>query len=110
MGTRGLTEGTNEVVQCVCVQLPYPLHTHREALQTAVASRAQQQQLCGMVPVVLVAKLGPRVMAAAARAPPRLQPEELGLGGAHPLDFLLLDTPLGGPLGLDPFLDTEVSL
>ncbi|XP_061277766.1 protein Wiz isoform X4 [Bos javanicus] len=81
--------------------------TFREALQTAVASRAQQQQLCGMVPVVLVAKLGPRVMAAAARAPPRLQPEELGLGGAHPLDFLLLDTPLGGPLGLDPFLDGD---
>ncbi|XP_022414234.1 protein Wiz isoform X3 [Delphinapterus leucas] len=81
--------------------------TFREALQTAEASGAQQQQLCGMVPVVLVAKLGPRVMAAAARAPPRLQPEELGLGGGHPLDFLLLDTPLGGPLGLDTFLDGD---
>ncbi|XP_031293341.1 protein Wiz isoform X2 [Camelus dromedarius] len=81
--------------------------TFREALQTAEASWAQQQQLCGMVPVVLVAKLSPQVMAAAARAPPRLQPEELGLGGAHPLDFLLLDTPLGGPLGLDPFLDGD---
>ncbi|XP_057565244.1 protein Wiz isoform X2 [Hippopotamus amphibius kiboko] len=81
--------------------------TFRQVLQTAEASRAQQQQLCGMVPVVLVAKLGPQVMAAAARAPPRLQPEELGLGGAHPLDFLLLDTPLGGPLGLDTFLDGD---
>uniref|UniRef100_A0A8D0SW61 Protein Wiz n=1 Tax=Sus scrofa TaxID=9823 RepID=A0A8D0SW61_PIG len=81
--------------------------TFREALQTAEASRAQQQQLCEMVPIVLVAKLGPQVMAAAARAPPRLQPEELGLGGAHPLDFLLLDTPLGGPLGLDTFLDGD---
>ncbi|XP_036703270.1 protein Wiz isoform X2 [Balaenoptera musculus] len=81
--------------------------TFREALQTAEASRAQQQQLCGMVPVVLVAKLGPQVMAAAARAPPRLQPEELGLGGGHPLDFLLLDTPLGGPLGLDTLLDGD---
>ncbi|XP_033709684.1 protein Wiz isoform X2 [Tursiops truncatus] len=81
--------------------------TFREALQTAEASGAQQQQLCGMVPVVLVAKLGPQVMAAAARAPPRLQPEELGLGGGHPLDFLLLDTPLGGPLGLDTFLDGD---
>ncbi|XP_066888468.1 protein Wiz isoform X3 [Kogia breviceps] len=81
--------------------------TFREALQTAEASRAQQQQLCGMVPVVLVAKLGPQVMAAAARAPPRLRPEELGLGGGHPLDFLLLDTPLGGPLGLDTFLDGD---
>ncbi|XP_033257468.2 protein Wiz isoform X2 [Orcinus orca] len=83
--------------------------TFREALQTAEASGAQQQQLCGMVPVVLVAKLGPQVMAAAARAPPRLQPEELGLGGGHPLDFLLLDTPLGGPLGLDTFLDGDPS-
>lgn len=81
--------------------------TFREALQTAEASGAQQQQLCGMVPVVVVAKLGPQVMAAAARAPPRLQPEELGLGGGHPLDFLLLDTPLGGPLGLDTFLDGD---
>ncbi|KAM9104975.1 protein Wiz isoform 1-T1 [Megaptera novaeangliae] len=81
--------------------------TFREALQTAEASRAQQQQLCGMVPVVLVAKLGPQVMAAAARAPPRLQPEELGLGGGHPLDFLLLDTPLGSPLGLDTLLDGD---
>uniref|UniRef100_A0A8C3W642 Protein Wiz n=1 Tax=Catagonus wagneri TaxID=51154 RepID=A0A8C3W642_9CETA len=81
--------------------------TFREALQKADASRAQQQQLCGMVPIVLVAKLGPQVMAAAARAPPRLQPEELGLGAAHPLDFLLLDTPLGGPLGLDTFLDGD---
>ncbi|XP_032482223.1 protein Wiz isoform X4 [Phocoena sinus] len=81
--------------------------TFQEALQTAEASGAQQQQLCGMVPVVVVAKLGPQVMAAAARAPPRLQPEELGLGGGHPLDFLLLDTPLGGPLGLDTFLDGD---
>uniref|UniRef100_A0A8C6EH77 Protein Wiz n=1 Tax=Moschus moschiferus TaxID=68415 RepID=A0A8C6EH77_MOSMO len=81
--------------------------TFREALQTAAASRAQQQQLSGAVPLVLVARLGPRVVAAAARAPPRLQPEEPGLGGAHPLDFLLLDTPLGSPLGLDPFLDGD---
>uniref|UniRef100_A0A8C8Z332 Protein Wiz n=1 Tax=Prolemur simus TaxID=1328070 RepID=A0A8C8Z332_PROSS len=82
--------------------------TFQEALRMAEASRAQQRQLQGMVPVVLVAKLGPQVMAAAvARVPPRLQPEELGLTGAHPLDFLLLDTPLGGPLGLDTLLDGD---
>ncbi|XP_070375367.1 protein Wiz isoform X2 [Equus asinus] len=81
--------------------------TFREALRAAEASQAQQQQLHGMVPVVLVVKLGPQVMAAAARAPPRLQPEELGLGGTHPLDFLLLDSPLGGPLGLDTLLDGD---
>ncbi|XP_059245254.1 protein Wiz isoform X3 [Mustela nigripes] len=81
--------------------------TFRKALRAAEASRAQQQQLRGMVPLVLVAKLGPQVLAAATRAPPRLQPEELGLGGAHPLDFLLLDTPLDGPLGLDALLDGD---
>ncbi|XP_042834368.1 protein Wiz isoform X3 [Panthera tigris] len=81
--------------------------TFRKALRAAEASRAQRQQLRGMVPVVLVAKLGPQVMAAATRVPPRLQPEELGLGGTHPLDFLLLDAPLGSPLGLDALLDGD---
>ncbi|XP_074194109.1 protein Wiz isoform X4 [Rhinolophus sinicus] len=81
--------------------------TFREALWAAESSPSQQQQLRAMVPVVLVAKLGSQVLAAAARAPPRLQPEELGLGGTHPLDFLLLDAPLGGPLGLDVLLDGD---
>ncbi|XP_027990240.2 protein Wiz isoform X2 [Eptesicus fuscus] len=81
--------------------------TFREALRSAEASPAQQQQLLGMVPVVLVAKLRSQVLAAAARAPPRLPPEELGLEGTHPLDFLLLDAPLGGPLGLDTILDGD---
>ncbi|XP_064454566.1 protein Wiz isoform X6 [Mirounga angustirostris] len=84
--------------------------TFRKALRAAEASRAQQQQLRGMVPLVLVAKLGPQVMAAATRVPPRLQPEELGLGGAHPLDFLLLEAPLGGPLGLDALLDGDAAV
>ncbi|KAM7140091.1 protein Wiz isoform 3-T4 [Molossus nigricans] len=81
--------------------------TFREALRAAKASPAQHQQLLGMVPVVLVAKLRSQVLAVAARAPPRLQPEELGLGGTHPLDFLLLDAPLGGSLGLDTILDGD---
>ncbi|XP_036271803.1 protein Wiz isoform X1 [Pipistrellus kuhlii] len=81
--------------------------TFREALRSAEASPAQQQQLLGTVPVVLVAKLRSQVLAAAARAPPRLPPEELGLEGTHPLDFLLLDAPLGGPLGLDTILDGD---
>ncbi|KAM9243849.1 protein Wiz isoform 3-T3 [Dugong dugon] len=80
--------------------------TFHGALQAAEGSQAQQQQLCKMVPVVLVAKLRPQVMVA-ARAPPRLQVEELGLGGTHPLDFLLLDAPLGSPLGLDTLLDGD---
>ncbi|XP_023572612.1 protein Wiz isoform X3 [Octodon degus] len=82
-------------------------HTFQVVLQAAEASRAQRQQLQGMVPIVLVAKLQPQVIAAAARAPPRLQPEELGLGITHPLDFLLLDAPLGGPLGLDTLLEGD---
>ncbi|XP_011808620.1 PREDICTED: protein Wiz [Colobus angolensis palliatus] len=93
--------------------IPHPAlelkRTFREALQAAEATQGQQQQLRGMVPIVLVAKLGPQVMAA-ARVPPRLQPEELGLAGAHPLDFLLLDAPLGGPLGLDTLLDGDPAM
>ncbi|XP_015416458.1 PREDICTED: protein Wiz [Myotis davidii] len=84
--------------------------TFREALRSAAASPAQQQQLLGMVPVVLVAKLRSQVLAAAARAPPRLPPEELGLEGTHPLDFLLLDAPLGGPLGLDTILEGDPAM
>ncbi|XP_048198431.1 protein Wiz isoform X4 [Perognathus longimembris pacificus] len=84
--------------------------TFQEALRTAEASWAQREQLQGMVPLVLVAKLRPQVMAAAARVPPRLQPEELTLDleGTHPLDFLLLDAPLGGPLGLDRLLGGDL--
>ncbi|XP_077627708.1 protein Wiz isoform X3 [Crocuta crocuta] len=81
--------------------------TFWKALRAAEATRAQRQQLRGMVPIVLVAKLGPQVMAAATRVPPRLPAEELGLGATHPLDFLLLDAPLGGPLGLDALLDGD---
>ncbi|XP_037674284.1 LOW QUALITY PROTEIN: protein Wiz [Choloepus didactylus] len=80
--------------------------TFREALRAAEASCAQWQQLRQMVPIVMVARLGPQVLAA-ARAPPRLQPEELGLAGAHPLDFLLLDGPLSGSLGLGTLLDGD---
>ncbi|KAM8763610.1 protein Wiz isoform 4-T5 [Rhynchonycteris naso] len=79
--------------------------TFREALKAAKASPAQQQQLLSMVPVVLV--LRSQIMAAATRGPRKMQPEELGLEGTHPLDFLLLDAPLSNPLGLDEFLDGD---
>ncbi|XP_051033471.1 protein Wiz isoform X7 [Phodopus roborovskii] len=84
--------------------------TFQDALQAADASQDQQQQLQGMVPIVLVAKLRPQVMAAASRASPKLTPEELGLSSTHPLDFLLLDTPLGGPLGLDTLLEGDPAM
>ncbi|XP_057647627.1 protein Wiz isoform X6 [Chionomys nivalis] len=85
-------------------------HTFQDALQAVEASQDQQQQLQGMVPIVLVAKLRSQVMAAASRASPKLPPEELGLGNTHPLDFLLLDTPLGGSLGLDTLLEGDTAM
>ncbi|XP_013206787.1 protein Wiz isoform X5 [Microtus ochrogaster] len=84
--------------------------TFQDALQAVEASQDQQQQLQGMVPIVLVAKLRSQVMAAASRASPKLPPEELGLGNTHPLDFLLLDTPLGGSLGLDTLLEGDTAM
>nr|XP_044995301.1 protein Wiz isoform X2 [Jaculus jaculus] len=82
--------------------------TFQDALKATDASRAQRQQLGGMVPIVLMPKLRPQVTAAASGSPPRLRPEgELGPGVSHPLDFLLLDTPLHGPLGLDRLLDGD---
>uniref|UniRef100_A0ABK0LW12 WIZ zinc finger n=1 Tax=Rattus norvegicus TaxID=10116 RepID=A0ABK0LW12_RAT len=84
--------------------------TFRDALQAVSASETQQWQLRRMVPIVLMAKLRPQVIAAAARASPRLPPEELELRSTHPLDFLLLDTPLGSSLGLDTFLEGEPAM
>ncbi|XP_038174733.1 protein Wiz isoform X4 [Arvicola amphibius] len=84
--------------------------TFQDALQAVEASQDQQQQLQGMVPIVLVAKLRSQVMAAASRASPKLPPEELGLGNTHPLDFLLLDTPLSGSLGLDTLLEGDTAM
>ncbi|XP_036026579.1 protein Wiz isoform X6 [Onychomys torridus] len=84
--------------------------TFQDALQAVEASQGQQQQLQGMVPIVLVAKLRPQVMAAASRASPKLPPEGLGLASTHPLDFLLLDTPLGGSLGLNTLLEGDPAM
>ncbi|KAM6217754.1 protein Wiz isoform 2-T2 [Rhynchocyon petersi] len=90
--------------------IPQPALELKRAFQgvlwAAKGSQAQQQQLRKMVPVVLMAKLAPQVMAA-ARVPSRLQVEELEMGGNHPLDFLLLDAPLDDPLGLDTLLDGD---
>ncbi|XP_029387131.1 protein Wiz isoform X3 [Mus pahari] len=84
--------------------------TFQDALQAVDASETQQQQLQGMVPIVLMAKLRPQVIAAATRASPQLPPEELELRSTHPLDFLLLDTPLGGSLGLDTLLEGDPAM
>ncbi|XP_031205049.1 protein Wiz isoform X3 [Mastomys coucha] len=84
--------------------------TFQDALQAVDASETQQQQLQAMVPIVLMAKLRPQVIAAAIRASPKLPPEELELRSTHPLDFLLLDTPLGGSLGLDSLLEGDPAM
>lgn len=84
--------------------------TFQDALRAAGASETQQQQLQGMVPIVLMAKLRPQVIAAATLASPKLPPEELELRSTHPLDLLLLDTPLGGSLGLDTLLEGDPAM
>ncbi|XP_036016391.1 protein Wiz isoform X5 [Mus musculus] len=84
--------------------------TFQDALQAVDASETQQQQLQGMVPIVLMAKLRPQVIAATTRASPQLPPEEPELRSTHPLDFLLLDAPLGGSLGLNTLLEGDPAM
>ncbi|XP_055975266.1 protein Wiz isoform X2 [Sorex fumeus] len=77
--------------------------TFWEALRAAEASTLQQRQLRWTVPVVLLPRVGPEVLATTMAAR-QGAPEALRLTGAHPLDLLLLDTPLGldALLGGDP--------
>ncbi|NXD60608.1 WIZ protein, partial [Corvus moneduloides] len=92
-----------------------------KATEPAVASAEQQQQLRMMVPVVVLEEMNPHPKAAKrprgkplkkkpvpppVPAPPRdfLMEEPL------PLDVLLLDTPLEGPLELDDLLDSEATM
>lgn len=84
--------------------------TFQDALQAVEASETQQQQLQRMVPIVLLSKLRPQVMAVASRTSPKPPPEELELKSTHPLDFLFLDTPLGGSLGLDTLLEGDPAM
>uniref|UniRef100_A0A8C6GHR6 Protein Wiz n=1 Tax=Mus spicilegus TaxID=10103 RepID=A0A8C6GHR6_MUSSI len=84
--------------------------TFQDALQAVDASETQQRQLQGMVPIVLMAKLRPQVIAATTRASPQLPPEEPELRSTHPLDFLLLDAPLGGSLGLKTLLEGDPAM
>ncbi|XP_054981120.1 protein Wiz isoform X5 [Sorex araneus] len=76
--------------------------TFWETLRAAEASTLQRRQLRWTVPVVLLPRVGPEVLAAMASR--QGTPEALGLTGTHPLDLLLLDTPLGldALLGGDP--------
>ncbi|NXW87695.1 WIZ protein, partial [Alopecoenas beccarii] len=83
-----------------------------KAAGSSVASEEQQQQLRGMVPIVLLEKVNPHPRATkrprgkpAKRKPPPYR--ELAMEEPLPLDVLLLDAPLEGPLELDDLLDSD---
>ncbi|NXX84744.1 WIZ protein, partial [Urocolius indicus] len=83
------------------------------ATDCSVASEEQQQQLRKMVPIVLLEELNPHPKATKRsrgktfkRKPP-LPPRELLMEEPLPLDMLLLDAPLEGPLELEELLDTD---
>ncbi|XP_051827980.1 protein Wiz isoform X5 [Antechinus flavipes] len=87
--------------------------TFREALQKAESSEAQQHQLRKMVPIVLVEEMNlqpPRAFQAhgrLAKSQGATSSTELMLDGPIPLDLLLLDSPLEGPLGIDDLFDSD---
>ncbi|NWX38540.1 WIZ protein, partial [Notiomystis cincta] len=94
--------------------------TFRSALRAAEASAAateeQQHQLRMMVPVVALQAMTPRAKTAKRpRAKPLKRkrpapPREFLLEEPLPLDVLLLDTPLEGPLELEELLETEATM
>ncbi|NWQ83270.1 WIZ protein, partial [Columbina picui] len=86
--------------------------TFRDTLKASVASEEQQQQLRGMVPVVLLEKVNPhpRPLKRARGKPAKRKPppyRELVMEEPLPLDVLLLDAPLEGALELDDLLDAD---
>ncbi|NXJ86628.1 WIZ protein, partial [Trogon melanurus] len=90
--------------------------TFRDALKAADgASEEQRRQLRQMVPVVLLEEANPQPRAAKR---PRAKPlrkktppaREFLLEEPLPLDVLLLDAPLEGPLELDDLLDSDSAL
>ncbi|NXN15851.1 WIZ protein, partial [Indicator maculatus] len=90
--------------------------TFRDTLRatgSSVASEEQQQQLRMMVPIVLLSEvnLHPRATKRPRGKPCRrkssLPPRDLLVEEALPLDVLLLEAPLEGPLELEEFLDSD---
>ncbi|KAM9095042.1 protein Wiz isoform 6-T6 [Sarcophilus harrisii] len=99
------------------ITIPQPAlelkRTFREALQKVESSEAQQHQLRKMVPIVLVEEMNlqpPRAFQAhgrLAKSQGATSSTELMLDGPIPLDLLLLDSPLEGPLGIDDLFDSD---
>ncbi|NWV47955.1 WIZ protein, partial [Daphoenositta chrysoptera] len=84
------------------------------AAAPAAAPAQQRRQLRMMVPVVVLEEAAPHPKAAKRpRAkPPQKKPpppRELLLEEPLPLDVLLLEAPLEGPLGLEELLDAEAA-
>ncbi|KAM6233199.1 protein Wiz [Porphyrio hochstetteri] len=84
-----------------------------KATDSSIASEEQQQQLRQMVPIVLVEEVNPHPKATKRpRGKPlkkktMLPSREFLMEEPLPLDVLLLDTPLEGPLELDDLLDSD---
>ncbi|NWW69424.1 WIZ protein, partial [Ifrita kowaldi] len=91
-----------------------------KATEPAVATEEQQRQLRMMVPVVVLEEMTPRAKAAKRPrgkplkkkppVPPPAPPRDFLLEEPLPLDVLLLDAPLEGPLELDDLLDSESTM
>ncbi|NXF72321.1 WIZ protein, partial [Sclerurus mexicanus] len=93
--------------------------TFRDTLRAtdpSVASEEQQQQLRMMVPLVLLEEvnLHPRAMkrprGKTFKKKTMLPPRDFMMEEPLPLDMLLLDAPLEGPLELDDLLDSDSSM
>ncbi|NWT91830.1 WIZ protein, partial [Urocynchramus pylzowi] len=85
------------------------------ATDPAVASEEQRQQLRMTVPVVVLEEMSARPGAAKRPRgkPPKKKPppaRDFLLEEPLPLDVLLLDAPLEGPLELEELLDSEATM
>ncbi|NXY92087.1 WIZ protein, partial [Alcedo cyanopectus] len=84
-----------------------------KATDSSIATEEQQQQLRKMVPIVLLEELNPQPRAAKRprgklfKKKTMFPSRDLVMEEPLPLDVLLLDAPLEGPLELDDLLDSE---
>ncbi|KFW12114.1 Protein Wiz, partial [Eurypyga helias] len=84
-----------------------------KATDSSIASEEQQQQLRKMVPIVVLEEVNPHPRATKRpRGKPfkkktSLPSREFMMEEPLPLDMLLLDSPLEGPLELDDLLDSD---
>ncbi|NXP18765.1 WIZ protein, partial [Scytalopus superciliaris] len=103
-------------VPAAALELKRTFRDTLRATDPAVASEEQQQQLRMMVPLVLLEELNPhrraakRPRAKTFKKRAALPPRDLAMEEPLPLDVLLLDAPLEGPLELDDLLDSDSSM